>query len=88
MLSKQLTTAAIATIFGSLASNVHGHGHLVSPRSRNYFASVATLAEVSPLPQFENCPQCKLEMRLRVFLSCFYITTTILALALALAPFT
>jgi hypothetical protein len=83
MLSKQLTAAVIATIFGSLASNVHAHGVLVSPRSRNYFAKVATSAEVSPLPQPEHCPHCKLEMRLLVFLSCFFITTIIFILALA-----
>lgn len=78
MLSKQLTAAVISTIFGSLASDVHGHGLLVSPRSRNYFA--AKPGNVSPLPQFEDCPHCKLGMRLLVFLSCFYITTIIFAL--------
>jgi hypothetical protein len=71
MLSKQLTAAVavIATIFGSLASNVHGHGHLVSPRSRNFVAFQDGLwsGGGSTTPLKETCPQCKLEMRLLVF---------------------
>jgi hypothetical protein len=58
---KQLTAVAIAAIFTSLAPNVHGHGHLASPRSRNYVAhqdGVWWPADgLTPYP--ENCPHCK-----------------------------
>mmetsp|Transcript_20842 Transcript_20842/g.41449 ORF Transcript_20842/g.41449 Transcript_20842/m.41449 type:complete len:1000 (+) Transcript_20842:122-3121(+) len=60
MLSKQLTAAAITAIFTSLASNVHGHGHLVSPRSRNYVANQDgkwwPADGTTPYP--ESCPHC------------------------------
>ena len=74
MLSKQLTAAAIATIFGSLASNVHGHGHLVSPRSRQFvaFQDGVDSGGGSTTPLKEYCPHCKLGMLLLLFLSCFY----------------
>ena len=59
MLSKQVTAAAMATLF--LASNVHGHGHLVSPRSRNYVAHQDgkwwPADDTTPAP--EDCPHCK-----------------------------
>ncbi|KAK1734442.1 lytic polysaccharide monooxygenase [Skeletonema marinoi] len=60
LLSRQLTAAAIAVIFTSLASNVHGHGHLVSPRSRNYVAkqdgAYWPADETTSYP--EDCPHC------------------------------
>mmetsp|Transcript_15209 Transcript_15209/g.24989 ORF Transcript_15209/g.24989 Transcript_15209/m.24989 type:complete len:485 (+) Transcript_15209:114-1568(+) len=60
MLSKQVTAAAIAAVFTSLASNVHGHGHLVSPRSRNYVAhqdgKYWPADNTTPAP--EDCPHC------------------------------
>lgn len=62
MFSNQLNTAAIAAIFTSLApNNVHGHGHLVSPRSRNYVAHQDGVwwpaSDTTPYP--EDCPHCK-----------------------------
>ena len=61
MLSKQVTAAAIAAVFTSLASNVHGHGHLVSPRSRNYVAhqdgKYWPADSTTPAP--EDCPHCE-----------------------------
>ena len=61
MLYKQITAAVITAIFTSLASNVHGHGHLVSPRSRNYVANQDgkwwPADETTPYP--EDCPHCK-----------------------------
>ena len=60
MLSKEVTAAAIAILF--LATDVHGHGHLVSPRSRNFVAHQDGLwwpADGST-PQPENCSHCKL----------------------------
>eukprot|EP00574_Skeletonema_japonicum_P013050 CAMPEP_0201715482 /NCGR_PEP_ID=MMETSP0593-20130828/1662_1 /ASSEMBLY_ACC=CAM_ASM_000672 /TAXON_ID=267983 /ORGANISM="Skeletonema japonicum, Strain CCMP2506" /LENGTH=407 /DNA_ID=CAMNT_0048204997 /DNA_START=66 /DNA_END=1286 /DNA_ORIENTATION=- len=60
MLSKQVTAAAIAAVFASLASNVHGHGHLVSPRSRNYVAKQdgAWWPADDTTPSPEDCPHC------------------------------
>ena len=62
MLSKQVTAAAIAAVVTSLAFNVHGHGHLVSPRSRNYVAHQDgqwwPAGGTTPAP--EDCPHCKL----------------------------
>ena len=60
MLSKEVTAAAIAILF--LATDVNGHGHLVSPRSRNFVAHQDGLwwpADGST-PQPENCSHCKL----------------------------
>eukprot|EP00985_Skeletonema_marinoi_P016898 scaffold9175_cov115-Skeletonema_marinoi.AAC.3 len=59
MLFKQFTSAAITAIFASLASNVHGHGYMVSPRSRNYVAKQDGKwggDETTPYP--ESCPHC------------------------------
>ena len=61
MLFKHFNAVALAAVFTSLASAVHGHGHLVSPRSRNYVAKqdgVWWPADgTTPYP--EDCSHCK-----------------------------
>ena len=57
------SAAIVAAIFGSYAvSNVHGHGHLTSPRSRNYYAKEEGKwwpADGNTTPKPESCSHCK-----------------------------
>ena len=59
---KQINAVALAAVLASLASDVHGHGHLVSPRSRNYVAQKDgvwwPLDGSTPYP--ETCSHCKI----------------------------
>ncbi|KAL7459693.1 hypothetical protein ACHAWC_011664 [Mediolabrus comicus] len=56
------SAAIVAAIFGSYAvSNVYGHGHLTSPRSRNYYAKEEGKwwpADGNTTPKPESCSHC------------------------------
>ena len=51
----------LAVIFGYAVSNVYGHGHLTSPRSRNYYAKEEGKwwPADGTTPKPESCSNCK-----------------------------
>jgi len=55
-----ISTALILVLFCTLLSLTEGHGHLTSPRSRNYEASEdGSWVQTSPgIPPRETCPHC------------------------------
>jgi len=45
-------------IASTLVGSVHGHGHLVSPRSRNWDAAENGAQSQAGVPPFDYCPDC------------------------------
>lgn len=61
MLTNPLVPAAIAIVFASITFKVHGHGHLISPRSRNFYAKEAGAwsGGDEKTPEVETCSHCE-----------------------------